>query len=187
MTRTSTVGSIVGVAGDVRYRGRDLEPVSQAFVLFQQNPYGWLPYAQSPNVSFVVRVTADPATLIKAVQSRIWSVDKDQPILAIQTMEQTLSQSGASRRVYLLLMGVLAVIAVLMATSGIYGLVSFSVTRRTQEMGIHFALGATPARVLTLVMRKGMISITLGVCIGLGGSLAFGKRDFGAPVRNPSN
>lgn len=167
--------SIVGVAGDVRYRGRDMEPVPQVFVPYQQDPYRSLPYPQAPAVALVVRTSEDPATLIKAVQSRIWAVDKDQPISSIQTMEQALSGSLANRRVYLLLLTAFAVIALLMATSGIYGLVSYAVARRTQEMGIRVALGATAGNVLALVVRQQMLLTSIGIAIGIGGSLLLTK------------
>jgi putative ABC transport system permease protein len=167
--------SVVGIAGDVRYRGRDFEPVPQVFVPYRQNPYRFLPYAQSPYLSLVVRTTADPANLIKAVQTRIWAVDKDQPVSAIQTMEQVLSGSVANRRVYLVLLSAFAVIALLMATSGIYGLVSYTVARRTQEMGIRVALGATTGKVLALVIRQGMLLTSIGVAIGVAGSLVLTK------------
>jgi putative ABC transport system permease protein len=167
--------SVVGIAGDVRYRGRDLEPVSQVFVPYQQNPYERLPYAQSPDLSVVVRTTADPTNLIKAVQARIWAVDKDQPISAMQSMEQALSDSVANRRVYLVLLSVFAVIALFMATAGIYGLVSYAVARRTQEIGIRVALGATAGRVLALVIRQGMLLTLIGVAIGIVGSMVLTK------------
>ena len=167
--------SIVGVAGDVRYRGRDLEPVPQVFVPYQQDPYRSLPYTQQPYVSLVVRTAADPAKLIKAVQARIWAVDKDQPISNIQTMEHALSQSVANRRVYLLLLSVFAAIALLMATAGIYGLISYAVARRTQEMGIRVALGATVGQILALIIRQGMLLTLIGVVIGIAGSLVLTK------------
>jgi putative ABC transport system permease protein len=167
--------SVVGIAGDVRYRGWDFEPIPQVFVPYQRNPYRLLPYAQSPYLSLVVRTTADPTNLIKAAQTRIWAVDKDQPISAIQTMEQALSDSVANRRVYLVLLSVFAVIALLMAASGIYGLVSYTVARRTQEMGIRVALGATTGKVLALVIRQGMFLTLIGVAIGAAGSLVLTK------------
>jgi putative ABC transport system permease protein len=167
--------SVAGIAGDVRYRGRELEPVSQVFVPYQQDPYKNLPYAQNPYLSVVVRTAADPTNLIRAVQARIWAVDKDQPISAIQSMEQALSDSVANRRVYLVLLSVFAVIALLMAAAGIYGLVSYAVARRTQEMGIRVALGATAGSVLALVIRQGMLLTLIGVAIGIAGSMVLTK------------
>ncbi len=167
--------SIVGVAGDVRYHGRDFEPVPQVFVPYRQNPYRFLPYIQQPFVSLVVRTAADPANAIAAVQTRIWAVDKDQPVLNIQTMEHALSQSIANRRVYLVLLNAFAAIALLMATAGIYGLVSYTVACRTQEMGIRVALGATVGQILALVIRQGMLLTLIGVVVGIGGSLALTK------------
>ena len=167
--------SVVGVAGDVRYHGRDAEPVPQVFVPYQQDPYRFLPYPQAPFVSLVVRTAADPASLIAAMQARIWAVDKDQPVLHIQTMDQALSRSLANRRVYLLLLGCFAAIALLMATAGIYGLISYAVARRTQEMGIRVALGASVSRILTLVLRNGMLLTLIGVILGIAGSLALTK------------
>jgi putative ABC transport system permease protein len=90
-------------------------------------------------------------------------------------MEQALSQSVANRRVYLLLLTVFAVIALLMAAAGIYGLVSYAVARRTQEMGIRVALGATVAQILALVIRQGMRPMLIGVAVGIAGSLALTK------------
>jgi len=167
--------SVVGVAGDVRYRSRDVEPVPQVFVPYQQEPYRFLPYPQGPFVSLVVRTAVDPASLIAAMQARIWAVDKDQPILHIQTMEQALSQSLANRRVYLLLLGCFAAIALVMATAGIYGSISYAVARRTQEMGIRVALGASVARILVLVLRNGMLLTLTGVVMGIAGSLMLTK------------
>jgi predicted permease len=161
--------SIVGVAGDVRYRGRDSEPVPQVFVPYQQYHY------RQPYVSLVLRTAADPASLVAEVKARIWAVDPDQPVLRIQTMEHALSQSVANRRVYLLLLSAFAATALLMATAGIYGLVSYAVARRTQEMGIRVALGATAAQILAIVIRQGMLLASIGVAIGIAGSLVLTK------------
>lgn len=167
--------TIAGVAGDVRYRSRDTVPIPQVFVLYQQKPYRTLPYPQEPFVSLVVRASADPARMITAVQTRIWAVDKDQPVSDIQTMENALSQSVADRRVYILLLGSFAAIALIMAAAGIYGLVSYAVESRTQEMGIRVALGATGGQVLALVLRRGMLLASIGIVIGIGVSLALTK------------
>jgi ABC-type antimicrobial peptide transport system permease subunit len=159
----------------VRYRGQDAEPVPQVFVPYQQEPYRSLPYPQAPFVSLVVRTATDPASLTAAMQAGIWAVDKDQPVLHIQTMDQALSQSLANRRVYLLLLGCFAAIALVMATAGIYGLILYAVARRTQEMGIRVALGASVARILALVLRNGMLLTSIGVILGIAGSLALTK------------
>ena len=116
-----------------------------------------------------------PANLTKAVQEKIWAVDKDQPISNIQTMEHTLSQSVANRSLYLLLLGVFAGIALLMAAAGIYGLVSYTVALRTKETGIRVALGATRGQILALVVRRGMLLTLIGVATGIAGSLILTK------------
>jgi putative ABC transport system permease protein len=87
-------------------------------------------------------------------------------------MEQVLSHTVASRRVYLLLLGSFAAIALVMATAGIYGLISYAVARRTHEMGIRVALGATVGQILAMVLRRGMLLSSIGVGIGIAGSLA---------------
>jgi putative ABC transport system permease protein len=144
-------------------------------VPYQQDLYSFLPYPQQPFVSLVVRTAADPASLVTAIQARIWAVDKDQPILHIQTMEHALSQSLANRRIYLSLLSSFATIALLIAAAGIYGLISYSVARRTQEMGIRVALGATVWQILALVLRNGMLLTVIGIVIGIAGSLELTK------------
>ncbi len=166
---------VIGVARDARYGGRDYEPAPQVFVPFQINPYQSLPYAQQPYVSLAIRTQVDPSSLARAVQERIWSVDKDQPITGIETAEEALSQSGANRRIYLLLVGAFAVIALLVAASGVYGLISYAVERRTREMGIRVAVGATKARILSLLISRGMLLALVGVAAGIAGSMLLTK------------
>jgi putative ABC transport system permease protein len=167
--------SIVGVVGDVRYDGRDIEPIPQVFVPYQQNPYRSLPYPQEPYVSLVVRTASDPVRLITAVQARIWAVDNDQAISNTQTMEHALSHSVANRRLYLLILSSFAAIALVMATAGIYGLLSYAVARRTHEIGVRVTLGATVGQILALVLRHGMFLTLIGVGIGIAGSLVVAK------------
>ncbi|HEY4086214.1 MAG TPA: ABC transporter permease [Bryobacteraceae bacterium] len=166
---------IVGVVRDARYGGRDYEPVSQTFVPFQVNTYGSLPYAQQPYVSLAIRTQVDPASLARAVQERIWAVDRDQPIAEIETADEALSQSVANRRIYLLLVSAFAVIALLVAASGVYGLISYAVERRTREMGIRVAVGATKTRILSLLISRGMLLALVGVAAGIVGSMLLTK------------
>ncbi len=167
--------SIVGVARDVRYFGRLIEPVPQVFVPSRQSPYASLPYPQAPFVSLVVRTATDRGLMIAAVRERIWAVDKDQPIANLQPMDQILEESAAAPRMYMLLLSIFAAIALVIAGAGIYGLSAYAVVRRTQELGIRLALGATPGQILVLVLRHGMLLILIGGGMGVAGTLALTK------------
>jgi len=120
----------------------------------------------------VARTAIDPAALASAMQASIWSVDKDQPITNLQPMEQTLWQSVAEPRIYSLLLGIFAAVALVIASAGIYGLSAYAVVRRTREIGIRLAVGATARQILGLVLRQGMLLTLAGVGIGIAGALA---------------
>jgi putative ABC transport system permease protein len=113
--------------------------------------------------------------MIAAVRERIWAVDKDQPIANLQPMDQILEESAAAPRMYMLLLSIFAAIALVIAGAGIYGLSAYAVVRRTQEMGIRLALGATPGQILVLVLRHGMLLILIGGGMGVAGTLALTK------------
>lgn len=152
-------GEIVGVAGDVKINGLDAAI----------GPAIYWPYSQFP-VNFnaiVVRGDTDPLRLVSAVKSQIWSVDKNQPISKIATMEQVLSDSIAQRRLYLVLLGVFAGAALLLAAVGIYGVMSYSVSQRTHEIGIRLALGAGQIEILKLILGRGAKLALLGVATGI--------------------
>ncbi|MGH9866199.1 MAG: FtsX-like permease family protein, partial [Candidatus Acidiferrales bacterium] len=152
-------GEIVGVAGDVKTNGLDAAI----------GPAIYWPYSQFP-VNFntiVVRSDTDPLRLVSAVKSQIWSVDKNQPISKIATMEQVLSDSIAQRRLYLVLLGVFAGAALLLAAVGIYGVMSYSVSQRTHEIGIRLALGAEQTEILKLILGRGAKLTLLGVTTGI--------------------
>jgi putative ABC transport system permease protein len=99
-------------------------------------------------------------------------VDKDQPISNLQPMDQILWESAAAPRIYMLLLSSFAAIALAIASAGIYGLSAYAVVRRTRELGIRLALGATPGQILALVLRHGMLLSLIGVAVGLAGALA---------------
>ncbi|MGB7024075.1 MAG: FtsX-like permease family protein, partial [Candidatus Acidiferrales bacterium] len=152
-------GEIVGVAGDVKINRLDTAV----------GPAIYWPYSQFP-VNFnaiVVRGDTDPLRLVSAVKSQIWSVDKNQPISKIATMEQVLSDSIAQRRLYLVLLGVFAGAALLLAAVGIYGVMSYSVSQRTHEIGIRLALGAAQSEILKLILGHGAKLALLGVATGI--------------------
>ena len=165
--------SIIGIVRDPRYRYDESTP--QIFLSHQQHPLRSLAYTREPFVSLVVRTAGNPAGIATAVQSAIWSVDKDQPILNLQPMEQILWQSVAAPRIYMLLLGIFAAIALVIACAGIYGVSAYAVVRRRREIGIRLAVGATPGQIVGLILRHGMVLTLIGVVIGVAGSLALTK------------
>src|SRR4029079_11986589 len=130
------------------------------FVPFEQ--------AQRRAMSLVVRTSVDPLSLVSSVRSQVAAIDSDQPLYNIRTFDQVLSESVARPRFNMLLIGIFAGIAIVLAAVGIYSVMSYSVTQRTHEIGIRVALGAQSGEVLGLVIRQGMTVAAIGVGIGLG-------------------
>jgi hypothetical protein len=165
--------TIVGVASDVRQQGLSVDTRAQVFIPYRQDPSRYRGgRMQEPFVSIAVRTTGDPNAMMAGVRARIWAVDKDQPVTNLMPMEQVHAQSMGTQRIYLLLLGIFAIIALVMATAGIYGVSAYAVARRTQEMGIRIALGATRAQILALAVRHSVAVTLVGVAIGVAASLA---------------
>lgn len=155
---------IVGVVGDVN------EYVGQT----TWRPHVFVPFLQAPDESmdFVVRVRTDPAAFGASLRRTVWSVDKDQPVTNLRTMDRVLLDSGQGDDVMAELMGAFALIALMMAAVGIYGLIAYLVGRRTHEVGVRMALGARRREVLLLVLRSSMPMILTGAGAGFLMSLA---------------
>jgi putative ABC transport system permease protein len=159
--------TIVGVSGDVRQFQLDQAP----------KPEAYLPYMQAADFfggprDVAVRTAGDPLHLARAVRNEIWAVDPDLPISGIQTMERLIAGTVTPQRFNMLLLAVFAAVALVLAAVGIYGLLAFSVTQRTHEIGIRMALGARRGEVLRLVVKPMLVLILTGMAIGTAGSLA---------------
>jgi putative ABC transport system permease protein len=161
---TPLTGEIVGIVGDVKTNGLDAAV----------GPMIYWPYFQFTLIfnTIVVRSDADPVQLVPALKGAIWSVDKDQSISKIETMGEILFESLAQRRLYLVLLGVFSMAALFLATLGIYGMVSYSVSQRAHEIGIRMAVGAERKDVLKLVLGEGGKIALLGIGIGVATALA---------------
>jgi putative ABC transport system permease protein len=158
--------TVVGVVDDVRQTS-----------LAENRPAGvYLPMQQSwfadDAMALVVRSEQEPSLLLPAVRQAIWSVDKDQPIARVATADDLLAASGAERRFAMVLFEIFAIVALILAATGIYGVLSGSVTERVREIGVRAALGASRGNILALLLRQGMTLTAVGVAIGLAASLA---------------
>jgi putative ABC transport system permease protein len=156
--------TIIGVVGDIRQTGLVALPEPEIILPYLQSPYS--------GMVMVIRTTKDPLSLVPAVRSQVGAIDKNAPLFEVSTLEETLAAEFAARRFNMLLLGVFAGVALLLAVMGIYGVMSYSTAQRTHEFAIRIALGAGSAEVLRLTLRRSLVLTLAGLAIGLAGAFA---------------
>jgi putative ABC transport system permease protein len=155
---------VVGIVGNIKSDGFD-QPAE---------PHLYVPTLQNPGYAMAVylRTGPKPESLANALREQIQAVDANLPVFGVQSLEQVVSSSLAQRRFAVLMIGLFGAVALVLAGIGIYGVMSYSVTQRTHEIGIRLALGAQARDVLKLVVGRGLTLAVIGVCVGLAGALA---------------
>jgi putative ABC transport system permease protein len=165
--RPKNGGEVVGIVGSVKQFG--LDEVEQ--------PEIYIPHAQNPmaGMTFVVHTAVEPTTLAEAVRREVRALDPSLPVTALEPLETVVARSISQPRFYMLVLGIFAAVALVLASIGIFGVVSYSVSQRTREMGIRIALGASRERVLGMVLGNAMRVAAIGVVVGLIAAVALSR------------
>jgi putative ABC transport system permease protein len=161
--------TVVGIVGDVHQAGLDLPARAEMYLPYQQQNFGYEPEY------LAVRTTGDPLALAEVVRQQIWSVDKEQPVAGVMPLEDLVDENLASRRMQASLLSGFAALALVLVTLGIYAVLSFAVTQRTQEIGVRVAMGAQPRDVLRMIFSQGFKLFLIGAAIGLVAALALSR------------
>ncbi len=177
----STMREIIGVAGDVRNRDLTTAPLPAYYVPQTQVPFSFM--------VAVVKTTGEPRSLMSAVTKQVAGMDQDIPLFGVKSMEEYLSASVAAPRFSTTLLTIFAVVALVLTVVGLYGVMSYSVAQRTNEIGIRLALGAQSRDVLLMIVKQGSTLIVLGLVIGLAGAFALTRLIasllFGVTTKDP--
>jgi putative ABC transport system permease protein len=164
--RGETWLTIVGVVGDVRQYGLDRDPTDEIYVPLAQSSFGG---------NLLIRTASDPMSIAKVMREAVYEVDPDTAVDRVQTLEQVRSDAVASPRLTAILLAMFAGLALIITATGIAGVMALSVNQRTHELGVRLALGASPGKVLAMVMRQGMSFVLVGLSVGVAGALLLGR------------
>jgi ABC-type antimicrobial peptide transport system permease subunit len=176
---------VVGIVKDVHNRALDRDATADVYLPYRESPYLFAPTV----MTLVLRTVEDESTLATAVRTLVSSMDRSLPVSHVRPMEAYVADSSSPQRFNLVLLGAFAGIALLFATAGLYGVMSYLVNQRTSEIGLRMALGARPMDVLGLVVRKAMLLAGVGVALGMIGAAAATRVMtsllFGVQARDP--
>jgi putative ABC transport system permease protein len=164
---------VIGVARNTRLQRTKTEEVPAIYALYTQQPLHYRgPYqGLRVNMTFVLRASGEPARLLPSLRRAMADLDPNQPIANVKTVEQYLDQQLEEPRYYMMLLGIFAAVATVLAAVGIYGVMAYSVAQRTHEIGIRMALGARPSDALRLVLWNALMLVWIGLGVGIAGSL----------------
>jgi predicted permease len=165
---------IVGVVGHVRLADDENRVRNHGYASIYQLPDEWVPLMY-PDLTMAVRATVDGATLLPAIKDAVYGVGANQPVYDIHTMQEVMTEAISSRRFPMFLLGAFALLALLLAAVGIYGVITYMTTERTHEIGVRMALGADRWSILRMVVGGGLRLALIGVAIGVGVALLLGR------------
>jgi predicted permease len=161
--------AVIGIAGDVHQAGLDVPARAEMYLPYQQQDFGYEPEY------LAVRTAGDPMAFAEIVRQQVWAVDKEQPVAGMMPLEDLVDENLASRKMQASLLSGFAGLALLLVTLGIYAVLSFAVTQRTQEIGVRVAMGAQPRDVLRMIFAQGFKLFLIGAAIGLAAALALSR------------
>jgi predicted permease len=173
LTQHVTIGrrpvpaQVVGVAADVKNRGLEQDPQPQIYLPFAQLPWG--------QMYLLVRTAVPPNDMVAAIESQVAQIDPDQPVVHARTVDELIAESRVQPRFLFLLMGAFAGIALILTAIGIYGVLSYSVNQRTQELGVRIAMGAEPSGLMRMIVREGLVLAAWGTVLGLAAALLLAR------------
>jgi putative ABC transport system permease protein len=157
--------TIVGVVGDVRYQGLSEPTIPEMYFAYGQALW------RQHNMTILVRTAMSPSDVIATIRREVTSLDPNLPIYDVRTMDQWIANSLAAPRFNVVLLGTFAGLALILASVGIYGVVSYSVTQRTRELGLRMAVGAQQRDIVTMVLRESLLVVAAGMAVGAAAAL----------------